>query len=100
MNLAKLSLFFPCSSLFRHNSFTRGVSSISQIIFGGNREAQLMEEKYYRVLGAGLALLSGIFLTLYSFVYKKIENEIARSTVLAIRGILQVRKSIKMLIHF
>ena len=74
---------------FRH-SISRGVSSISQILFGGNKENQILEAKYLRVMGSLLALGSGLCLTLYSFLYKTITDEIARSTVLCTRGLIQV----------
>ena len=39
-----------------------------------------------------LAAASGLLLTLYSALYKTVKNEIDNSTVLMLRGVIQVQK--------
>ena len=42
-----------------------------------------------------LAAASGLLLTLYSALYKTVKNEIDNSTVLMLRGVIQVQKNIQ-----
>ena len=46
-------------------------------------------------LGMFLAAASGLLLTLYSALYKTVKNEIDNSTVLMLRGVIQVQKNIQ-----
>ena len=43
-------------------------------------------------VGLLLAATSGLLMTLYSALYKMVKSEIDNSTVLILRGIIQVRK--------
>jgi drug/metabolite transporter (DMT)-like permease len=63
---------------------TRSISDISNIL---DRGTSFLRE--HENIGLVLALISGILLTLYSFLYQRIKSDISRSSVLCLRGVVQ-----------
>ncbi|TRY73428.1 hypothetical protein TCAL_07780 [Tigriopus californicus] len=69
----------------RSSTFFRMHSASLTSLFEKDRRQQLVESH----MGLALALLSAILMSVYSHMYKQISDQIAKPTVLILRGVIQ-----------